>query len=110
MKIEVQFPQSLKFFEERFDSAKKAWQPIIERVFGQKFDLEASYIQASVQPEQATAKSAPVNSTKVVVEKKIEKIIIKPVNNLDLQDKEKWKLTNMILDVFPGTVNQIENK
>ena len=117
MKLQVQFSQGLKFFEEKLNSMTKVWQPIIERVFGQKLDLEAIYIEtpiANIQAEPLTEKPVQVNTSKIIAEKKIEKVILKPVilkqiDKLDIQDKEKWKLTNMILDVFPGTVNQIEN-
>lgn len=120
--VSISFSKNFSFFSEMIESTKASWEPILKQVFHEQVVFQADFsgdaptqpIAASstpvtikkptrtAQPQQqqpkypARGNSYKARSQPQHVEKRI-----------DVSDKEKWQKTNMVLQVFPGTVHEI---
>ncbi len=110
-KLKAVFPRDFTMFEDVLMQSKSQWKPLLDTVFKMSVTLVVSY-----QDQESTKKKDNVSIKEV---KKIEikktnkseltrKKEITKVSMIDVSDKEIWKKTHIVLEVFPGTVTEVQ--
>ncbi|MGE0206861.1 MAG: DNA polymerase III subunit gamma/tau [Candidatus Babeliales bacterium] len=121
--ITLIFPENFSFFEDLLKDTAKDWQPIIAQLFGATTTVKSLFAdpakqttpvprelstvrppvaprpkQQAQQPEKFSSQKRPLYASpqKKVVEKAI-----------DVSDTDRWKKTNLVLKIFPGTVTEV---
>jgi len=122
--VTVSFPENLSFFNELIENTANTWKPLLAEIFGPQVKMVVSFNgQAKAmnveQPKvEQTKQVAP--STRPMPEQRQsykqsfaqKRSFTKPKKKsieraIDVSDEVKWKKTNIILKVFPGTVTEI---
>ncbi|KKP35598.1 MAG: polymerase III, subunit gamma and tau protein [candidate division TM6 bacterium GW2011_GWF2_32_72] len=107
--LKAAFPKRFELFKDKLNETSKKWMPLLRLVFSDKVrcafvfenDLEPvkkkSIVGAGEEIKRETSFSQNINT--------------RPKSfghAIDISDKEKWKLTNSLLDVFPGTITEVK--
>jgi len=97
----IELPKDLAFFEDMLQTTAPVWQAVLDTITQKKITLEFCFVGTA---SAAASKPAPV----------VKKIIIeRPVaarNTLDVSDATKWEKTHTLLQIFPGTVTEAQEK
>jgi DNA polymerase-3 subunit gamma/tau len=132
-KVEVAFGKNFVFFEERLESMRVVWQPILDSVFEMEVQFQAHFTDAPVEltpPKVVASKTFPApqaakqpsNTQSVSSEKNhnsntwqkrnsYEKKPSKPIERVkpfDISDRTLWKKANQVLEVFPGVISEVQ--
>jgi len=124
--LKVLFPRDFAMFEDMLMQTKNQWQPLLDEAFKRSVSLGITYQEQSTQVKKAPAPakegsktevrkvSAPQAArtrefTKAPMKKTFNrKRTFEKVKTVDVSDKEMWKKTNLVLEVFPGTVTELQ--
>ncbi len=133
--LDVAFGKDFIFFQDWLGSTQKLWQPLVEEQFGTGVQFTPHFIDepASNTPPPVTAakvvavpqvhqpQSVSASTPQTVTKKtpatgefknySYEKKQSKPVAALkrfDVSDKEKWKKAQIILQLFPGIISEVQ--
>lgn len=124
-KITIAFSQQFSFFKETLKESEKLWQPIIQKVAGKAVFIETLFIDdgKEVKPvmqvpikkiSKPVPAPAPQKQTYTPQKKNSyaqqRQQTSAPEHVVDVSDKEKWKLANQLLELFPGTVTEIQSE
>lgn len=105
----VSFDRKLKFFEDVFIAAKRQWIVCLNKIFGSSSELifDFSLIGQEKPKELKVLSSDHVNIVNVDTHI-TKKVAGKNVNELNVSDKEKWKLANKLISEFPGKLYLVD--
>lgn len=133
--LHVEFGKDFIFFQDWLNSTQKLWQPLIEEQFGPGVQFTPQFIdqpasntpvpvvapkvagEVQVQTQKVSnwqVSNAGIKKTPATGEFKnysYEKKQSKPVAALkrfDVSDKEKWKKAHIVLQLFPGTISEVQ--
>lgn len=129
--IKLEFSKDFAMFEDMLLQAKKQWQPLLQEIFKGPANLVISYQESKANGIKK--ENVPVKEVKQPIVEKVEKpIVTKAVykkefvqgplkknftkNNksfekvIEVQDKDMWKKTNLVLEFFPGTVLELQRE
>ncbi len=125
---EIAFGQSLALFAENVDQSRALWEPIIKNFFPRAKTISCQFSLATQAKPQAPIRATSVEQRPVEPAMQAPQAAPKPTftknsyanksartpyiagTPLDVSDKERWKLTNLVLNYFPGTVRQIQDR
>jgi len=129
--ITVQFPQQLSFFKNVLEESATVLARFLQEAFGDALILEAQFSGGEAKPsvaakvqhsEEVKTISASVRTPTQAVPRPqqamparypLKKASIAPVRKepaLDISDKEQWKLAHLVLQYFPGTVTEVQER
>ncbi|MFA6535672.1 MAG: DNA polymerase III subunit gamma/tau [Candidatus Babeliales bacterium] len=101
-KIDIQLSNNSRFFKDKIDETKDQWLVKLQASFNQciGFNLLDAPVQSKTQPEKhvmPASRPIPPQST-----------TFRPVDNsiVNVKDKDKWPLANLITNHFPGVVKK----
>lgn len=103
--IHVRFAKKFEFYHDWMRTNEPLWRPPLEAAFGVGVVFTPEFVVAAVVPggmaEQAAAPKAPAPERRVSHE-------ARPVHStqekIDITDTEKWRMANMVTEMFPGTI------
>ncbi len=111
--LELHFAKDFSFFKERLDSTITLWKPLLQKIFGQRVQCNAHFIEeqkniGSDAPDKKMETPMPVgqkNSTaKTVVDNFIAKKDHRKESGVNNSTSEK---AAMLLKIFPGSITEI---
>lgn len=120
----LELEEQHSFFKDLIEQTKITWQPLLQEVFGKEATIQLEFIPSKSTPQsKPEPKTAPVVSQPASAIKPAQKATAshqpahsyartqqqtqpKPIQRLDVRDKEHWKHVNIVLDIFPGTVTE----
>lgn len=103
-KIDIQLSNNSRFFKDKIDETKDQWLGKLQVSFSQcvGFNLLDAPIQIKTQPEKQVvpaSRSIPLQSAPFRV---VDSSVV------NVKDKDKWPLANLITSHFPGVVKKSE--
>lgn len=123
--VSLEFEEQHIFFKDLIEQTKMTWQPLLQEVFGKETTVQLAFVPSKGAPQpKPEPKMAPAVSQPAAVIKPAQKVTTshqpthssyaraqqqtpsKPIQRLDVRDKEHWKHVNIVLDIFPGTVTE----
>ena len=109
-RVIIEFYKNYSFLVSLLDDTRKLWIPFVKEIFAVD-DIESKIMEAVKKEDPNIAekveahKAVPVNNVQVQANRdRIERYHTK----LDISDKEKWKLANMLLEAFPGELIEVK--
>lgn len=102
-KIQVRFAKKFEFYHEWMLTNEPLWRPVLEGAFGAEVVFVPEFIVAGAAPEQAplVKKEAPDMRRQVNLETRSTHTT---QEKIDITDTEKWRMANMVTEMFPGTI------
>ena len=101
-KIDIQLSNNSRFFKDKIDETKNQWLVKLQTSFNQcvGFNLIDAPVQSKTQPEkQVMPASRPVQAQSAPF-RAVDSSIV------NVKDKDKWPLANLITSHFPGVVKK----
>ncbi len=103
-KIDIQLSNNSRFFKDKIDETKDQWLGKLQASFSQcaGFNLLDAPAQSKTQPEKQVvpaSRSIPLQSTPF---RAVDSSVV------NVKDKDKWPLANLITSHFPGVVKKSE--
>ncbi|MBT3455502.1 DNA polymerase III subunit gamma/tau [bacterium] len=104
--INIDFQKDQTFFNEWLKSMESLWRPCFDTIFGTSVAIVPFFTR---EPEKAEKKSKDLlENSRLSMSKNTNKIMTGPSEaRIDISDKEKWEKTNILLEVFGGTIREI---
>ncbi len=102
-KVTIQLPERLVFFEDMLKEHEMVWLALLRKIFGSTATLHWEFIAIQEAPvvEGQKEESLQSRSRRFIGEE-----ISRPTN-IDVSNKDEWKLTHALLAHFPGTVTEV---
>jgi len=103
--ISISLSKKFIFFKELIDDTSSNWEPILKKVFNDpKCSMNIKFEDRDIFIEK-------IDSEKVATKKNIEnKHEVSSIERHNFSDKEKWKMANVLLNYFPGTIKEIQEE
>lgn len=108
--VSVQFSQEVSFFSDWLLETKGVWGELLEESFGSGSVLKQEFKEdkkSEVQAKPVVEKS--VAATGSVSHKVASLAVQKKPTIVNISDKEKWEKANKLVDVFGGTVVEVQS-
>jgi DNA polymerase III subunit gamma/tau len=108
-KLVISFYNNYVFLTSLLEDTKKLWMPFIKEIF-EVDDIESQVIKSDELLSSSVVKSDSREMIKQEDMPNRERVVVR--NNvkckLDIDDKDKWKLANMLLEAFPGEIIEVK--
>lgn len=120
-KVLITLGQNFTFFKSIIDDNINIWLPLLNKVYGKQVSLELNFQPNESAVNPMLVKSSAENFTEKPVVKnfnnnfvnsqtRITDQQVKQGNRIDVSDKSKWQSANMLLDSFPGIIEEIQDE
>lgn len=127
-KVALQFDSKLGFYEEWLQHNERSWLPVLHKVFGDRAQLSMEFVGQSLRDKKPPKKEGgqqevkfhtggqnsgssvlqSTNHTRSTTSHKKKYITNKKQEIIDISDTDRWKMANMLVKVFPGTVRRVK--
>lgn len=107
--VTVLFAQRLRLFHDTLEQMKDKWLPLLQIVFGNQVQLDLHFNLIDKPSTEVKKKIESVQQVESVNyhSSTVKKNMMNRGFKIDVSDKERWPLTNQLLDYFPGTVVEL---
>ncbi|MDR3646110.1 MAG: DNA polymerase III subunit gamma/tau [Candidatus Babeliales bacterium] len=109
-KVIVTLGQNFTFFKDIINDNIGIWTPILNKVYGKQISLELNFDKSATATQPVQAKQVSENFIEKPIIKNFDKQQGSLGNKIDVSDKSKWQSANMLLDSFPGTIEEIQDE
>jgi len=101
-KIDIQLSNNSRFFKDKIDETKDQWLVKLQASFNQciGFNLLDAPVQSKAQPEKQVMPASRPIPTQSTPFRAVDSSIV------NVKDKDKWPLANLITSHFPGVVKK----
>lgn len=128
MRVRVFIDKKFSFLQHLLEESKPNWLKILKEVFGDRADLDYILKEGIVSEQKGFAKVEAGSATSTTEVKSVansynssghsnqaqpkKDFVIKKqsnatVSSVDISDKQTWKLSNSLVDIFPGKIIEI---
>ncbi len=118
-KVSIEFGKNLMFFNDYLVQSESVWLPIITRMFGPAVSFDAKFTglpkivdRVQKKPEKKTQQLQPVQQNRQQYTPQYKKRpssirrISEPV--VDVSNASVYKMAHTVLEVFPGTITEVQ--
>lgn len=104
--IHVRFAKKFEFYHDWMRTNEPLWRPPLEAAFGAGIVFTPEFVVAaagSSAPEQVQASKAPAPEMRRPISHEARPVQASQ-EKIDITDTEKWRMANMVTEMFPGTI------
>lgn len=121
-KVTVTLGQNFSFFKDIINDNINIWTPILNQVYGKQISLDLNFNKTEFVDQPLPIKQPSENFIEKPVVKNFNnnfansqggsanKQPVRQGNRIDVSDKSKWQSANMLLDSFPGIIEEIQDE
>lgn len=116
--VTVSFAKKFIFFNDMLEQAEKDWKPLLDKAFDASVELKTLFEGESEKQNEPSERvqaikkkyEVPQHSSQLMKPTPMKKKETLAESILDVSDATLWEKTNMVLQVFPGTVTEIKEE
>ena len=114
MVLKAIFSQEFIFFNDWLENSVKTWKPLLQKVFGQSVNFQAlftgekkSEIIASLPTSKPIGlRKQPTTSSPFIKKEPMRMQRMQAGAGIDVSDKNIWQKTALIMQFFPGIIQE----
>lgn len=105
----ISFSKKSPFLTDWLLESKPLWNNVLEKIFSVSVVLEWKIIEETIQVSKHNEQPLKTDNIQNAISKKVvQKQDVK--KNFDVSDKEQWATANALLEVFGGTLTEVQDE